>query len=119
MLTHIFAQGRGCGLPSKEREMDPNSTPKMADPADEGITVTREMEGKYSNKVTVHCLKVIGPKFEGAPLELLSASLAKRTWAKHNSALNCIEKFANNNGLKVTYPMSLDFLTNFPINIFY
>ena len=69
--------------------------PKMADPADEGITVTREMEGKYSNKVTVHCLKVIGPKFEGAPLELLSASLATRNWAKHKSSLNCIEKFAN------------------------
>ena len=86
---------------------------KMADPADEGITVTKEIEGKYSKKVTAHCLKVIGPKFEGAPLELLTASLAKSTWAKHNSALNCIEKFANCNGLKVTYPMSLDFLTNF------
>jgi len=28
---------------------------KMADPADEGTTVTREIEGKYSKKVTVHC----------------------------------------------------------------
>ena len=78
------------------------SQPKKArleDPADEeGRLPLKISVGKYSSNDSPRLLEIIGSNVTGPERGLLIASLARATWAKHGSALNCYKSFAKNSG---------------------
>jgi len=61
----------------------------------------------------VHASKVMGPHIPLQARGLVEASYAASTWARHASAMNCLEKFGYIRGVKIMYPVQLEILCDF------
>jgi hypothetical protein len=55
----------------------------------------------------------MGPQIPPQARGLVEASYAASTWARHASALNCLDKFGCIRGVKIVYPVSLEILCDF------
>jgi hypothetical protein len=62
---------------------------------------------------SVHASKVMGPHIPLQARGLVEASYAASTWARHASAMNCLEKFGYIRGVKIMYPVPLEILCDF------
>ena len=61
----------------------------------------------------MHASKVMGPHIPLQARGLVEASYAASTWARHASAMNCLEKFGYIRGVKIMYPVQLEILCDF------
>ncbi len=61
----------------------------------------------------MHASKVMGPHIPLQARGLVEVSYAASTWARHASALNCLEKFGYIRGVKIMYPVPLEILCDF------
>jgi len=55
----------------------------------------------------------MGPHIPLQARGLVEASYAASTWARHASAMNCLEKFGYIRGVKIMYPVQLEILCDF------
>jgi hypothetical protein len=55
----------------------------------------------------------MGPLIPLQARGLVEASYAASTWARHASAMNCLEKFGYIRGVKIMYPVQLEILCDF------
>ncbi len=68
---------------------------------------------KYAVSGSSRASRVMGPHIPQQARGLVEASYAASTWARHASALNCLDKFGCIRGVKIVYPVSLEILCDF------